>query len=200
MCNQSAFRSRVTIAALVATVLTLSCNTFILPPIVNSRPGTTTTIILVRHAERDPAELDPPLNDEGMGRREKLADVLEHNGVTAIYTGDILRNRQTIEPLVERLGLTPTILGAQDLVDTRALANRLINEWLTFHAGGVVLWVGNTGPIVADRKGNLEEIYRALGGTGRPPNKYSDFYVIVVPDEGDSHFIETSYGGPSSQD
>ncbi len=200
MFSKAVLRSRVTLAALVATVLTLSCNTFVLPPIIRSRPGTTTTIILVRHAERDPAELDPPLNEEGMARREKLADVLEHNGVTAIYTGDILRNRQTIEPLVERLGITPTIFGAQDLIDTRALANRLINEWLTFHAGDVVLWVGNTGPIVADRKGNLEEIYRALGGTGRPPNRYSDFYVIVVPEEGDAHFIETTYGGPSSQD
>jgi len=200
MCNPSASRSRVTLAALAAMVLTSSCNLFVLPPTVRSSPGTTTTIILVRHAERDPAELDPPLNEEGMARRGKLADVLEHNGVTAIYTGDILRNRQTIEPIVERLGITPTILGAQDLVDTRILANRLINEWLTFHAGGIVLWVGNTGPIVADRKGNLEEIYRALGGTGRPPNKYSDFYVIVVPEEGDAHFIETNYGGPSSQD
>jgi hypothetical protein len=192
-------RSRVTVCAVAATVLISSCNTFILPPLVRSKPGTTTTIILVRHAERDPG-LDPPLNEEGLVRREKLADVLEHNGVTAIYTGDILRNRQTIEPLVERLGITPTILNPTDLADSRALANRLINEWLTFHAGGVVLWVGNTGPIVADRKGNLEEIYRALGGTGAPPNRYQDFYVVVVPEEGDPHFIETTYGGPSSLD
>ena len=38
---------------------------------VFSPGGTTTTIIMVRHAERDPG-LDPPLNEEGLIRAQAL--------------------------------------------------------------------------------------------------------------------------------
>ena len=55
-------------------------------------------IILVRHAERDPG-LDPPLNTEGIARAQILADVLGQNGVTAIYTMESIRNRETAHRL-----------------------------------------------------------------------------------------------------
>jgi hypothetical protein len=164
-----------------------------------SRAGTTTTIILVRHAERDEG-LDPPLNAEGLVRRQALLEVLRHNGVTAIYAADLLRNRETIDPLVDELGLTPVLITAPELADTKALASRLVAEWVTLHAGGVVLWVGNTGPITETQSGNLQEIYARLGGTGAPPTRYQDIYTVVVPDEGDAHFIQAEYGGESSLD
>ncbi len=61
---------------------------FVTPPIV-SQPGTTTTIIMVRHAERDVGN-DPPLNIEGLARAQKLADVLGQNGVTTSSFCDLL--------------------------------------------------------------------------------------------------------------
>lgn len=84
-------------------------------------------------------------------------------------------------------------------MDTKALADRLVKEWLRDHAGGVVLWCGNTGPVNRGvQGGNLEEIYRRLGGTGRPPDRYQDLYIAVVPTSGDTRFIKTEYGGPSN--
>ncbi|MCG8409124.1 MAG: histidine phosphatase family protein [Phycisphaerales bacterium] len=182
----------------VALTATTSCQT--LETATFSLPGTTTTIILVRHCERDPG-LDPPLNAEGLVRRIALLNTLSENGVTAIYASDLLRNRQSVELLETELGIAATLIGALDLADTKALANRLVDEWLRDHAGGVVLWCGNTGPVIQDvQGGNMEEIYRRLGGTGRAPNRYQDLYIVVVSETGDARFIKTEYGGTSSLD
>lgn len=168
---------------------------------VSSQAGTTTTIVIVRHAEKLDDSLDPPLNDEGFARAAALADVLKGNGVTAIYCPDLVRNRQTCAPVEEALGLTANVISQLRLADTKALANELVDEILTQHAGGVVLFVGNTGPAIEGvQSGNLQELYARLGGTGTPPVKYRDLYVAIVPEEGDVHFIEATYGGSSSLD
>jgi hypothetical protein len=178
----------------------IACNDIPTPTIV-SKPGTTTTIIMVRHAERDPGT-DPPLNAEGIARAQILADVLGQNGVTAIYTMDAIRNRQTAQPIAAKLGLIPALVPVAQLLDTKALAKRLVTEWLSKHSGGVVLWIGNLGSTTTGQNGTLEEVYRLLGGTGNPPNRYQDLYMIVVPEEGKgkASFIQTTYGPKSSLD
>jgi hypothetical protein len=193
-------RASLPVVALLVPLLFVSCGNFQLTSLTQSLAGTTTTIILVRHAERNPAELDPPLNAEGLIRREALKTVVSENGVTVIYVPDILRNHQTVEPLKTDHLAPIVVIPNVDTLDTKALANRLVNEWLTNHTGGGVLWVGNTGPVTDTQKGNLEEIYRRLGGTGRAPNNYSDLYIAVVPADGATRFIKTTYGGKSTQD
>jgi Histidine phosphatase superfamily (branch 1) len=180
-------------------VLMVACNVPT-PPII-SQPGTTTTIIMVRHAERDPGT-DPPLNVEGQARAQALAKMLGENGVTAIYTVDYLRNRQTVQPLADKLGLTPAIVDVTQLADTKTLAKVLVTEWLTKHAGGVVLWVGNVGSPALGTNGSLEDIYRLLGGMGSAPNRYQELTIIVVPEQGKGNprFVRTTYGGSSTLD
>jgi hypothetical protein len=170
-------------------------------PPITSKPNTTTTIILVRHAERDPGT-DPPLNAEGQARAQTLAQVLGQNGVTAIYATNFLRNRQTAEPLAKKLGLTVSLVDIAKLSDTKTLAKELVTEFLDKHAGGVVLWIGNVGSAALGNNGTLEDIYTLLGGTGTPPNRYQDLTIIVVPekDKGKPNIIRTSYGPISSLD
>jgi hypothetical protein len=180
-------------------VVLVGCG-FVTPPIV-SQPGTTTTIIMVRHAERDPG-YDPPLNAEGMARAQKLADVLGQNGVTAIYATDYERNRQTAAPLATKLGLTVGLIAVTELTNTQALASNLATEFLGKHAGGVVLLVGNVGSPTFGTRGVLEDMYRLFGGTGDAPNRYQDMTIIVVPESGKGapRIIRTTYGLPSSLD
>jgi Histidine phosphatase superfamily (branch 1) len=125
-------------------VLMVACNVPT-PPII-SQPGTTTTIIMVRHAERDPG-MDPPLNAEGQARAQSLANMLGENGVTAIYTVDYIRNKQTVQPLADKLGLTPAIVDVTQLADTKTLAKVLVNEWLTTR----VAWCCGSGTSVRRR-------------------------------------------------
>ncbi len=174
-----------------------------MPSISRSLPGTITTIIMARHAERDPGSNPPPtepLNAEGLARAAALADALDNAGITAIYVAGLTRNLQTVEPLVGRINVDPTLVSPLELLDTKALADQLANTWLTRHAGGVVLWVGNTGPVTGAQSGNLQEIYMRLGGTNRPPTRYQDLYFITIDDQGRVAIDPQEYGGPSSQD
>lgn len=164
-----------------------------------SLPGTTTTIILVRHAERNEG-IDPPLNEEGLARAEALKDALDENGVTAVYCTDFIRNRDTVQPLADELGLTLNLISPALFADTAATADLIVSDILANHAGGTAIWCGNKGQAEIDFTGINEAIYRRLGGTDRPPELYQDMYIAVVPDEGPVRFIKTQYGGPSSLD
>lgn len=185
--------------ALVLLAWVLSC-TPLQTGTVFSPPGTTTTIIMVRDAERNEG-LDPPLNEEGLIRAEALADELEDGGVTAVSYPNFIRNRQTADPLAERSGATRREYGTLEVGDTKALANNFVAEVLRNQAGGAVVWIGNTGPFIEGvQSGNLQEIYARLGGTGDPPTKYKSLYTIVLHDDLPPTITEDTFGGTSSLD
>lgn len=174
------------------------CDVFNLISFTNSPPGKTTTLILIRHAERDPG-LDPPLNAEGTARAQALKEVLGEQGVTAIFSPELIRNRQTVEPLAAHLGLgiKPWIIA--NYVNTTAFADAVVDDILANHSGQTVLFVGNIGSVFGTT-GINEEIYKRLGGTGRPPIRYRDMYIANIPDVGPTHWIKTIYGEKSSLD
>ena len=176
-----------------------SCATLDTQPVF-SPPGTTTVIIMVRHAEREPG-LDPPLNAEGLVRAQALADELEDEGVTAAFYPSFIRNRQTADPLAERVELIRREYTSLEATDTKALANKFVDEVVRDHAGGVVLWIGNTGPeIEGVQSGNLQEIYVRLGGAAVPPIRYQDIYRITLHEDTPPTIDTAVYGGPSSLD
>lgn len=82
-----------------------------------STPGENQTLVyLVRHAQttwnlerRFQGQFDVPLSAEGIRQSEAVARWLRNERVrfAAIYTSDLLRARQTAEPIAERLGLVP---------------------------------------------------------------------------------------------
>lgn len=163
-----------------------------------------TTIILIRHAERlsstNPV-LDAlqPLTEEGQARAQTLAEVLGEPGVDAIFCTDLLRNRQTVEPLASQLGLTPELVNPALYVNTVTAGQTVLNDILTDYPGKVVLFAGNRGS-VAGTAGITERLYREMGGTGRAPDRYQDMYICIVPANGPAHFIKTIYGPESSLD
>ncbi len=196
---RSFFSQSVSLSLLSLTVLAVTGCVGPTAP-VQSQAGTTTTIIMVRHAEREPG-FDPPLNEEGEARAEELADALDENGVTAIFCAAFIRNRQTCDVLADRLGITVEDVSQAELALTKSFADNFVNNVLENHAGGTVLWVGNTGPVIEDvQSGNLQELYMRLGGTGRSPTRYQDIYTATIPEEGPVRFVKAEFGGPSSLD
>ncbi|MBT8407477.1 MAG: histidine phosphatase family protein [Deltaproteobacteria bacterium] len=141
-----------------------------------SPPGTKTTIILLRHGGRDiySGEADDPLTWQGRKRAQHLPEVISAMGVSAIYCTNLRRNRDTAQPLADHLGLKLNLISQSRLYDYKKLSRDLLNTFLTEHAGGVVVWVGNIR--------NVEEMYELLDGTGSPPTKYGDVFIVVVPD------------------
>jgi hypothetical protein len=148
---------------------------------VQSRPGTTTTVILTRHADTDPGV--GQLNATGRERAKALAETVGDMRITAIYSPNLERNLDTVRPLASRLGIEITRTGAVSVFAADAIAREILGK----HAGGVVVWVGNA-------SGNLQAVYRRLGGAGMGPVEYGDLHILTIPDGGPVGVVKRRYG------
>jgi broad specificity phosphatase PhoE len=114
--------------------------------------------IVVRHAERADAGApagnamtaapDPELSAAGKARAQALAAMLKDAGVTAIYTTEFIRTKDTAAPLAQALKVTAEIIPARDQATLIAK--------IKAHARGAVLVVGHSNTVPA--------IIKALGG------------------------------------
>jgi len=148
---------------------------------LRSRPGTTTTVLLTRHADRD-GESDE-LNARGLERAQTLVQIGREMGVTAIYSPNSGRNIETVRPLSEALGIPITRTPQVTLFVAQSVAREILDK----HAGGVVVFVGNV-------SGNLQAMNHLLGGTGQGPAEYGDLHVLTIPDQGPVTVVKRSYG------
>lgn len=71
-----------------------------------------TRLILIRHGETDwnnegrwQGQVDVPLNATGRRQAQQMARSLEAAGITAIYSSDLQRARQTAQALADSIGL-----------------------------------------------------------------------------------------------
>jgi broad specificity phosphatase PhoE len=150
--------------------------------------GGSTTVIVIRHAEKDLAvsATEPPLDTAGEARAALLANMFGDAGhlghLDAIYVSPALRNRQTAAPLAARLGLTVTVAPADD---TEGLARRVLHE----HAGGRVLIVGHSDTV--------PKIVAALSGIPNVPEigdrEYGTMYIVSVPRIGRANLLRLNY-------
>ena len=67
----------------------------------------TTTVYLVRHAEKVDETDSTDLSPAGQRRAIALADTLAGRGIDSIFTTPYRRTRQTAEPLAQRLSIRP---------------------------------------------------------------------------------------------
>jgi broad specificity phosphatase PhoE len=150
------------------------------------RSATTTTVVLVRHAEKDLVTIDdPPLTPAGEQRAERLAQMFGGvrgvGHIEGIYVTDTRRTQQTAMPLASRLGEKTTVLPAAD-VD--AVVSRVMSE----HRGGCVLIVGHSN--------TLPEIIQKLSGISIPEigdDEYDNVYIVTVPTIGTSSVLRLKY-------
>lgn len=135
----------------------------------------TTTLIVVRHAEKadEPVE-DPGLSAQGQLRARELAEMLTTvdvvGGVDAIYVTQYQRTRETAKPLADRLNIAVQIMAADDYA---GLEKKILGE----HRGEIVLIVGHSNTI--------PKIIAEFGGSKRiPPIKdeeYRDLFIVSIP-------------------
>jgi 2,3-bisphosphoglycerate-dependent phosphoglycerate mutase len=112
----------------------------------------TTTIYLVRHAEKDLSDVntkDPNLNGLGLQRATDLEKILADKNIAAIFSSNYKRTLQTAAPLAQKIKLEPIIY---DPSETKLLAEKILREY----PGKAVLIVGHSNSILAQTK--------ALGG------------------------------------
>ncbi|MGH7448491.1 MAG: histidine phosphatase family protein [Longimicrobiales bacterium] len=143
-----------------------------------------TTVIVVRHAEKIDDSADPLLSEPGRARAEALADALADAGVSTLITTQYQRTRLTAAPLAERLGVAPTLVaasGRSHVEDVAARVRELAN-------GGTIVVVGHSNTVPA--------IIRALGGPdvgGIDDAEYDHLFILTLSDSG-VRLIRSRYG------
>ena len=167
------------IVSILSALFIIGCSA-VQHPNLHSKPGTTTTVILIRHAEKTDSG---QLTTQGYARAEALVDAIGNMGVQEIYSPDLERNLNTVKPLARHLGVEITLTPKISLPKVRAVCDEILTE----HAGKVVLWVGNV-------SGNLQAIYRRLGGKGKGPLEYGQLYILTILDEGPTQVEKTTFG------
>ena len=140
-----------------------------------------TIIYLVRHAEKTAERPDPELTVAGKARAEALADRLEDAGLTAIYSSDYIRTRDTAAPIAARTGLDVQIYDASDM---SALADQL----KTMDGHILVSGHSNTTPELVDLLGGdyVSPIVEA-GDNDR-------LYIVTLQADGTASSVLERYG------
>ncbi|WP_224370587.1 histidine phosphatase family protein [Hyalangium versicolor] len=147
-----------------------------------------TTVFIVRHAEKDPTPglADPPLTPVGQKRAEALLDVLRTQPISALYTTDTTRTRDTLAPLAQLLKIKPQVYEPKN---PAPLAKRLREQ----HRGQTVVIVGHSNSLLS--------LFDALGAP-RPLSEMTDadydyLFEVTIPPEGTPSVRVSHYGAPA---
>jgi 2,3-bisphosphoglycerate-dependent phosphoglycerate mutase len=142
----------------------------------------TTTIILVRHAEKIKDQQDPNLTKEGKLRAEKLKDILSTISLNSIYSSDYNRTQQTAKPTsnTQRVEITS--------YDPRAL-NEFGNMLLQKKAGENILVVGhsNTTPVLLNYF-MKEKVVESIS-----ESDYGNLYIVNINHQGNAKSLLLKY-------
>jgi broad specificity phosphatase PhoE len=141
----------------------------------------TTTVVLVRHAEKDTnwAGADQPLSAAGLLRARELARALGEVRFSTIFVTPWARTRQTAEPLARQLGDSLTVIDAIDETVRR------VRE----HRGETVLVVGHSNTV--------PQIVAGLMGAAAPESLsagYDDLFVLTLSSGRRPALLRLRYG------
>jgi 2,3-bisphosphoglycerate-dependent phosphoglycerate mutase len=138
-------------------------------------PAETTTVLLVRHAEKVATTgSDPELTEEGRAHAEMLAAVLADVELAAIYSTPFRRTRDTVAPVAKAKGLEITVIEAgSDLAGSTAA--RILGE----NRGRTVLVSGHSNTL-----GPTLEALGAGPSFELDESEYGDLFVCTIPEQG----------------
>lgn len=146
-----------------------------------------TTVILVRHAEKniEPDNLNPALTPAGQARAQLLAHMFGKTGVKAVFATQYLRTQWTATPLAERAGVKVTQIDARNVQE-------VVNQIKMNHVGDVVFVAGHNNSVPA--------IIGSLGGGTFPlipENEYDNLFIVTIYRSGKAKTVKLKYGDPS---
>ncbi len=135
-----------------------------------------TTVVLVRHAERQSIwDADSPLAEAGLRRAQALVPQLAAFHPAALYTSDLQRTRQTLAPLATRLGMAPATFAKGD---SAGLAAAILRD----HRGQTI--------VVCWHHDLMKKLVRALGVKGSVPywslDSYDPLWIVRVSGTGEA--------------
>ena len=166
----------------------LTCLALLLAGVAPLAAADSTTVILVRHAEKaSTGGNDPSLSEAGQARARTLAHVAGATQAAAVYVTQYKRTQETVQPLAEKLQLTPIEHPA---ADSAGLVSAIQSRW----GGRTVLVCGHSN--------SVPEIVKRLSGVAIeiPDAEYDNLYVVTLPAGGPPSLTRLKYGAPTAQE
>lgn len=137
----------------------------------------TTTIYLIRHAEKADTSPDTELSEAGKARAQRWKDYFIDKDITAIYSTAYKRTTGTAEPLAKANGITITTYGPP-AIDLQTIANK--------HTGKATLIVGHSNTIPKYVNKLLQQdIYPDIS-----ENEFGNLYIITIRGNTVTHRLE----------
>jgi broad specificity phosphatase PhoE len=152
-------------------------------------------VILVRHAEKQTTpqgDPDPPLTNDGKARAKSLARLLSKAGITAIFTSQAKRTKDTALPLAEATGVSPreVVMKSDPSDPSKVTAQSIKNlvDLILQHPGESVLVVGHTNTV--------PQTIRMLGGDlipNIPETEFDNLFLVLVYKKGKAKVVQLKY-------
>ena len=161
---------------------------FVVAAFIYWKSATTTTIIVLRHAEKQINSIsDSPLSPPGELRAERLAqmfgDAVKFGRIERIYVTDTRRTQQTAATLAQRLDIKPEVAKPNETPSETA--RRALRE----NRGGIALVVGHSNTV--------PDIVRALASEDHVPlfadEEFDTIYIVSVPTIGEASVLRMKY-------
>jgi broad specificity phosphatase PhoE len=145
---------------------------------------TTTTIIILRHAEKESTGADPSLTTDGNERAEELKRILGNVSIKSIYSTPYNRTNQTVQPLATAKGIT-----VSEYQTSKPYAE-LISEITKANRGKVSVIVGhsNTVPEI------LKELSHSSFNITISESQYDNIFIVNLPDSLSPSIMHLKYG------
>ena len=158
-------------------------------PVVVLPQSKTTTIYLVRHAEKitdNPQDQDPGLTAAGLKRSADLKHYLQNVPIYAFFSTPYQRTQLTLTPLAN--GRPIQLYEAHDFTQFR---KRLLNEY----KGKTIVVAGHSNTVLP--------MIEAFGGK-KPfgeiaDNQYDNIVKITISAKGKTKVLAQKYGDPSTK-
>ncbi len=138
-----------------------------------------TTVIIVRHAEKDTLSANPPLTEVGEWRAVRLADMLSKSEISAVFSTNTIRTLETVNNYADEKGLN--IILYDDLFD---LAETIKSEY----RGKKIL--------VSAHSNTIGPLMFALGADSAlkiEDNYYSGFFVLTIGADDEVSLLHLEY-------
>jgi broad specificity phosphatase PhoE len=155
---------------------------------VSPAGGSITTILIVRHAEKDTMQYDPPLTQKGWGRARMLTRVLENAEAKALYVTQFVRTQQTLQLLADKLGIKPTIIEVSPK-NIKGHIEELVKSILTQHSGETV--------VIASHSNVIPSIIEALGASPQfeiADEEYDNLFVVTINSNKETKLLRLKFG------
>lgn len=139
-----------------------------------------TTIVIVRHAEKKDNSDNPPLTKAGECRAESLARILKDSDISVVFSTNYERTRETVNNYAN--SQTPQI-AIQSYNNTQDVANIIKSKY----TGKSVL--------VAAHSGSVEQLVHDLGAGSIPPigNEFNNLVLVTIPPIGTPTLTRMKY-------